>query len=571
MNHKVILITKHVAFASEPVRKRWVKRFSEKLENFSPIYLNDYLRLRQITKNVNIIGKVENHLFDIFDLLNFCRNDRKYVYDPGDRDDFFSPANINYANGIYLADFLSRQGIEVVYIRNALTDTRELTDALKDGATAVIISLTFLDLDTVKNIGKYIRKVNPEIKIIIGGKPLLLHLDESGNPSKQFVQHLKGYVDYAIFEERGELSLLNLLKSLEGNGDVKGVKNLAYYSNGSVFLNPREKEDGDINTCFPRWDRLSRDITNGIAYTLSSQGCPYQCKFCSFHLLVKGVKYREVDSLREEMRLMAKNGGIETVVFNDDNLAQNSERLGAIARMMIDERFKFRWMGLVRANSITKETAGLMKASGCELVNIGVESGDAKILRNMGKGTSPDMNKRAVDILYESGISVYATFIIGFPGETQETIQNTIDWINSTPVELYKIHLFSWLPLTGIDKERDKYGLTHMGKLEHPVLWKHNTMNAVRASEYFRDIFLSVRNAHTLLFHTSPGVMFPYFYEKGYSTEEVFKMLQVKTNIIRLELDSSFTRNDKSRERDRLLKTLEGMIKREVPEVNELG
>jgi len=202
-----------------------------------------------------------------------------------------------------------------------------------------------------------------------------------------------------------------------------------------------------------------------------------------------------------------------------------------------------------------------MRAAGCELVNIGVESGDAKILNNMNKGTTPDMNKRAIDILYESGISVYASFILGFPGETEETVQNAVNWINSTPLELYKFHLSSWVPLTGIDKERHKYGLTHMGKLEHPLLWKHKTMDAVRASEYLREIFLNVKHADTLLFHTSPGIMFPHLFEKGYSRDEIFKMLKVKTNIIRLEFNSGRTRDEKLRERDRLLKSLELMIK----------
>jgi len=149
----------------------------------------------------------------------------------------------------------------------------------------------------------------------------LLHLDEIGNPTSHFIEHLKGYVNYVIFEERGELTLLDLLKKLKEDSDVRDVKNLAYYSNGKLFLNPREKEDGDINRSFLRWDTLSTDITNGIGYALSSQGCAYRCKFCSFHLLVKEVNYREIDSLKEEMRLMAKSGSIETVVFNDDNLA----------------------------------------------------------------------------------------------------------------------------------------------------------------------------------------------------------------------------------------------------------
>jgi len=86
---------------------------------------------------------------------------------PGDKDDCFDPAKINFLNGIYLADFLSRHGIEVVYIKNALTDRVELADALKDDPTAVIISLTFLNLDMVRKISTFIRNINPRTRIIL--------------------------------------------------------------------------------------------------------------------------------------------------------------------------------------------------------------------------------------------------------------------------------------------------------------------------------------------------------------------------------------------------------------------
>ena len=110
MNQKVILITKDCSFAAESRFRDNVAESIKKLKAFSPVNIRDYMRLRTIHKNINVVGKIDKHIYDIFDLLNYLMNDRKYVYKPEDGKNYYQPGRQKYLTGIYLMDFLQKHG-----------------------------------------------------------------------------------------------------------------------------------------------------------------------------------------------------------------------------------------------------------------------------------------------------------------------------------------------------------------------------------------------------------------------------------------------------------------------------
>jgi radical SAM superfamily enzyme YgiQ (UPF0313 family) len=157
-----------------------------------------------------------------------------------------------------------------------------------------------------------------------------------------------------------------------------------------------------------------------------------------------------------------------------------------ICRALIDARLGVRWRGLIRVAVVDEEVAGLMAESGCLEVLLGVESGDADMLKRMCKRVTPEQVLRGVTVLSRNGISTKSTFIVGFPGETERSIRNTVDLLNAYPtdgpaVHRYMFFLFAVLPLSEVAsaESRAAHGLEGYG-----YRWKHATMDARAAAAH---------------------------------------------------------------------------------------
>ena len=161
----------------------------------------------------------------------------------------------------------------------------------------------------------------------------------------------------------------------------------------------------------------------------------------------------------------------------------------------IQEGFSFRWMSFIRANSITSKTVDLMKKSNAELLVLGLESGSPTVLEAMNKQDILKDVHRAMSLLMSNNIDTEISFIIGHPGETDDTVKETIDFINAMPYsdeQIPYLYLFKFYlaPLSRIFEKqmRDQWGL------EGAFLdWKHKTMDSDYASAMLKKVALSVQ------------------------------------------------------------------------------
>jgi radical SAM superfamily enzyme YgiQ (UPF0313 family) len=196
----------------------------------------------------------------------------------------------------------------------------------------------------------------------------------------------------------------------------------------------------------------------------------------------------------EELKALSARG-IRYVRFVDDNFRLGKHDLNDVCQRLIEENLGIKWMSFIRASTLDQTDIELLKRAGCIEAQIGIESIDPEVLHNMSKGAAPEMYHRVITRLLEHGINCSCCFLFGFPGESAESVQRTIDFIKGISNErqdgmfFWSIYPFILIPLSPIYEatEREKYGLKG-----YMNTWEHATMNARQAYGYIIDAFMQI-------------------------------------------------------------------------------
>jgi hypothetical protein len=162
-----------------------------------------------------------------------------------------------------------------------------------------------------------------------------------------------------------------------------------------------------------------------------------------------------------------------------------------------------------------------MKESGCEGVFLGIESGSPQILKNMNKAATVDKYIKGIDLLKEYGILNFGSFIIGFPGETPETVRETVQFIKESGIDFFRAHLWYCEPVTPIWREREKYQMKGSN-----FEWRHITMDSQTAANYIDDIFLDIETPIWLPQYNFDFDNIFHIMKRGFSLEAVKNILK---------------------------------------------
>jgi anaerobic magnesium-protoporphyrin IX monomethyl ester cyclase len=190
-----------------------------------------------------------------------------------------------------------------------------------------------------------------------------------------------------------------------------------------------------------------RTFGHRCAPLLTTRGCPYRCDFCARPVF--GNRYRErsagnvVSEIEEVLRL-----GYDRIWFSDDVFTLNEGRVLEICDRIRDRRLHFSWECLCRVDRVSEEMLGKMKGAGCDRVFFGIESGDDEVLKRMEKRITVAQAERAVRLAKEAGLRVGTFFMVGYPGETNETILRTLRFSSSLPTDYLSYTLPYPLPGT---------------------------------------------------------------------------------------------------------------------------
>jgi len=194
------------------------------------------------------------------------------------------------------------------------------------------------------------------------------------------------------------------------------------------------------------------------AHLISSRGCTYQCSYCDRSVFHKSFRWNSPEYTFELMKYLRTDFGIRHIYFYDDLFTLNRKRVERLCTLLEQSRPKITFNCIVRIGHIDSDLISLLKRGGCWLVNVGIESGDQSILDSHKEGLRLEDIRRDIEKLHRSGIYVKGLFMMGFPGETEASIQKTIDFACSLPLKDANITAFTPYPGAPITKTIHELG-----------------------------------------------------------------------------------------------------------------
>jgi len=262
--------------------------------------------------------------------------------------------------------------------------------------------------------------------------------------------------------ESEELSVFDQVVVGEGERSILKVAE-AYKNKKSIDRIIKSEFINDLDSIpFPAWDLVDMNrFTSKVEAKRSfgiigSRGCPFQCAFCDHSLFGKKVRFRSLDNIIQEIRKIISLYQVRHFVFFDDRFTIDRRRL-------IEFRDKVKDLNIIyrcdsRADISHPDLYEILYESGCRIVSFGIESGSQELLDLMRKGTKVEKNLKAIDMAKAAGLTVIGYFILGFPGETKETIQETINFINKSGIDQAQFYTFIPLPGCEVYKHPQRFG-----------------------------------------------------------------------------------------------------------------
>jgi len=281
---------------------------------------------------------------------------------------------------------------------------------------------------------------------------------------------LQNGVDVVIRGE-AESTILELTEKIGTSKQVyeaRNVRGISYVENGRVFNNATREWIQKLDLVpFPARHLLDQSLyknfnVHGRWFTIirGSRGCPYNCTFCSVSKLSgRKIRFRSPQNIVDEMMEVVKNYRISVIHFFDDLFTANRQHVMDLCKEILRRKLSVYWFANTRADTVDLEMMRVMKKAGCVGVTLGVESGSQKILDGMEKQAKVEDFEKGIMICKKAGLLTYAYFIIGFPNETNETIEETITFIRKAKPDAIAIERPIPIPGTELYEYAKKEGV----------------------------------------------------------------------------------------------------------------
>lgn len=365
---------------------------------------------------------------------------------------------------------------------------RERLRALKDAPDFIGLTATTRVINNALKCAEICREVCPSAKIIFGGIHSTLRPEEVLANS---------FVDYVVRDE-GE-SAMNELVSGKPLQEILG---LSYKVDGKFIHNDRRPflENLDDLPLLPTHLVPMEKYRPSLgAYKrlpalnlVSARGCPGRCTYC-YQNFGPRIRFQSAKRLLEQIKALQKNHGIKEISFCDDTFTAARRNVMDFCQSIIDEKIDITWSCFSRVDCIDRDILKMLKQAGCHQIMYGVESADPQILLNINKRINLERVEEAVKMTKEAGINCRLAFMLGNPGETEETMEKTLRYaIKLDPdVAIFNIatpypgtEMYNWAKREGYLKTEDwsKYNLSQ-AVMELP------TVSSEKVEEYYKKAF----------------------------------------------------------------------------------
>ncbi len=334
----------------------------------------------------------------------------------------------------YLAAVLEEDGhvVDVIDCQVQQYTSNDIESELERLQPDVIgVTSTTLTYKSATEIVQAAKKACPNSLTIMGGPHVTVVDDQTLSEQPELDIIVRGEGERTLLELVDKFSKSNM-KNLD---DVLGI---TFRKNGKIIQTPNRPFIQNIDDlpypAFKHFD-VNKYRIFGKTYlpVITSRGCPFQCTFClASKMCGRGFRARSPKNVVDELEFLRDMFGADAFSFYDDTFTFDRKRARDICKEMKTRKLDLQWDCRTRVDRISKEDLAVLKDAKCQLIHFGVESGSQKMLNLMKKGTTVEQNALAIKWAKAAGISVAISVVVGYPGETPELLQETLDFMYRT-------------------------------------------------------------------------------------------------------------------------------------------
>lgn len=343
---------------------------------------------------------------------------------------------------LYVSAYLERKGFSNEVFDTTFSNMQKMRDYLLEFKPDVIaIYVNLMTKLNVLEIIKFIKLNLHHTKIVLGGPEIRYNAND----------FLNFGADYLVIGE-GEETSLELMIALNEKriDDIKNIPGLGFknQNNEIVFTTEREKLKEVDSLPFPGRDKINLQLylnawkerhgENAISIS-TMRGCPYTCKWCSRAVYGLSYRRRSPENVCDELELIQKEYNPDTLWFVDDVFTISHKWLNEFNETLKQRNLKIKFECITRADRMNEEVIKLLKDAGCFRVWIGAESGSQKVIDLMDRRVDVDQVREMIKLAQKYKIQAGTFIMLGYPGETEDDIEETIKHLKESNPEYFTI------------------------------------------------------------------------------------------------------------------------------------
>lgn len=359
----------------------------------------------------------------------------------------------------YIASNLEKHGIKVKIIDSpnlGLSHKGVLSQVKRFKPDFVGISVTMQSYKSAKKHLEQFKAALPNCIFVFGGPIVTFESDKIMKDCRE--------LDFCVRGE-GEETMLDLIQTLTAKKSLKKVSGLTWKHEGKIIRNPDRALIPDLDQLpYPAFHLLPMKEYQGsanfgggkpFATIIGTRGCIFQCSFCAAAIMWRGQRRRKVNNILDEIEMLVKKYRIRFLHFPDDLFIANKAFVKSFCQGMIERKYNkiITWSCNGRVDLTDREILNNLKQAGCDCVFYGIESGNQKILDAIDKRIKLSQIRKTVKTTHEAGLRVSGSFLIGYPGETKKTIEQTVNLAIELDFDYASFHLVVPYPGTRLYKQ----------------------------------------------------------------------------------------------------------------------
>jgi anaerobic magnesium-protoporphyrin IX monomethyl ester cyclase len=300
----------------------------------------------------------------------------------------------------------------------------------------------------------------PALDFVLRGEPEITLRDlldrlEGKSPSQPKIAKMVAETSHLQIRRIGTQEVADTPPVADGKVPYASILGLAWRKGEEIIVNPDRPFIPELDDLpLPKHELLPLDkqrmpmIKGPFTFIVTSRGCPAGCKYCIKHVTYQNtVRVRSAENIVEELEYLGRLG-ITNIHMYADLFTVNREHVVSICNLILERGLKIRWTCNSRVDYVDEEMLALMGKAGCWMISWGIESSNELILKRARKGYKKEQAFKALRWARAAGIKNWGYFIIGLPGETEDTIRETIDYAKQLPLDIALFHIAAPYPGT---------------------------------------------------------------------------------------------------------------------------